>query len=206
MLYLRTSYPRSITVEYMSPACSQPAPGASKTHYSGLGPPWRSHPCIEGYPQCHRVRAVGMERSDRQHQPIADTQSRFTVYVTGLVQLPEPPKRIFRVWGRHGGPILVLRATHSATGCVPWVWNDQTGNNNRLPIRTCMLPRPKYGTSTWYRCRGSAAVHAGGRGDRMTPVHTMKYTKIVCFEQGSQNEGFRQNCGRPPIRFYLWTP
>ena len=59
-----------------------------------------------------------------------------------------------------------------------------------------MLPRPKYGTSTWYRWRGSAAVHAGGRGDRMTPVHTMKYTKIVCFEQGSQNEGFRQNCGR----------
>ena len=36
-----------------------------------------------------------------------------------------------------------------------------------------MLPRPKYGTSTWYRWRGSAAVHAGGRGDRMTPVHTM---------------------------------
>ena len=58
---------------------------ASKTHFSGLGPPWRSHPCIEGYPQCHRVRAVGMERSDRQHQPIADTQSRFTVYVTGLL-------------------------------------------------------------------------------------------------------------------------
>ena len=69
---------------------------ASKTHVSGLGPPWRSHPCIEGYPQCHRVRAVGMERSDRQHQPIADTQSRFTVYVTGLLPA-EPPKRIFRV-------------------------------------------------------------------------------------------------------------
>ena len=111
---------------------------ASKTHFPGLGPPWRSHPCIEGYPQCHRVRAVGMERSDRQHQPIADTQSRFTVYVTGL--LPEPPKRIFRVWGRHGGPILVLRATHSATGCVPWVWNDQTGNTNRLPIRRVDSP------------------------------------------------------------------
>jgi len=44
------------------------------------------------------VRAVGMERSDRQHQPIADTQSRFTEYVTGLLVLPaEPPKRIFRV-------------------------------------------------------------------------------------------------------------
>ena len=64
--------------------CHRPAAAAraSETHFSGLGPPWRSHPCIEGYPQCHRVRAVGMERSDRQHQPIADTQSRFTVYVT----------------------------------------------------------------------------------------------------------------------------
>ena len=59
-------------------------------------------------------------------------ESIHRIYVTGL--LPEPPKRIFRVWGRHGGPILVLRATHSAIGCVPWVWNDQTGNTNRLPI------------------------------------------------------------------------
>ena len=59
MLYLRTSYPRSITV-----TCHRPAPSL----------------------------------------------------------LQEPPKRIIRVWGRHGGPILVLRATHSATGCVPWVW------------------------------------------------------------------------------------
>ena len=25
---------------------------------------------------------MGMERSDRQHQPIADTQSRFTVYMS----------------------------------------------------------------------------------------------------------------------------
>ena len=73
-----------------SPRCGAPAaqlrPAASRasnTHFSGLGPPWRSHPCIEGYPQCQWVRAVGMERSDRQHQPIADTQSRFTVYVTG---------------------------------------------------------------------------------------------------------------------------
>ena len=82
---------------------------------------------------------MGMERSDRQHQPIADTQSRFTVYVTGLLPA-EPQKRIFRVWGRHGGPILVLRATHSATGCVPWVWNDQTGNTNRLPIRRVDSP------------------------------------------------------------------
>ena len=68
-------------------------------------------------------RAMDMERSDRQHQPIADTHSRFTVYVTGL--LPEPPRRIFRVWGRHGGLILVLRATHSAIWCVSWVWSDQ---------------------------------------------------------------------------------
>ena len=82
---------------------------------------------------------MGTERSDRQHQPIADTQSRFTVYVTGLL-LPEPPKRIFRVWGRHGGLILVLRANHSATGGVPWVWNDQTGNTNRLPIRRVDSP------------------------------------------------------------------
>ena len=58
---------------------------------------------------------------------------------TGLLPA-EPPKRIFRVWGRHGGPILVLRATHSATGCVPWVWNDQTGNTNRLTIRRVDSP------------------------------------------------------------------
>ena len=30
---------------------------------------------------------MGIERSDRQHQPIDDTQSRFTVYVTGLLLL-----------------------------------------------------------------------------------------------------------------------
>ena len=114
--------------------CHRPAVSrASKTHVSGLGPPWRSHPCIEGYPQCHRVRAVGMERSDRQHQPIADTQSRFTVYVTGL--LPEPPKRMFGVWGSHGGPILVLGATHSATGCVPWAWSDQDVDDDHWATR-----------------------------------------------------------------------
>ena len=132
----------------MSLACSQPAPGASKTHYSGLGPPWRSHPCIEGYPQCHRVRAVGMERSDRQHQPIADTQSRFTVYVTGL--LPEPPKRIFRVWGRHGGLILVLRATHSASGCVTW---------------PCALPPARIGNQ-----RTSAHLHYVNCGSQPLPA------------------------------------
>ena len=49
---------------------------------SGLGPPWRSHPCIEGYPQCHRVRAVGMERSDRQHHPIADTRRVDSPYMS----------------------------------------------------------------------------------------------------------------------------
>ena len=93
--------------------CHRPAASrASKTHFSGLGPPWRSHPCIEGYPQCHRVRAVGMERSDRQHQPIADTQSRFTVYVTGLLPA-EPPKRIFRVWGRHGARVLLYGAVRA---------------------------------------------------------------------------------------------
>ena len=45
-----------------------------------------------------------------------------------------------RVWCRHEGPILVLRATHSAIGCVPWAWNDQTGNTNRLPIRRVDSP------------------------------------------------------------------
>ena len=128
--------------------CHRPAASrASKTHFSGLGPPWRSHPCIEGYPQCHRVRAVGMERSDRQHQPIADTQSRFTVYVTGL--LPEAPKRIFRVWGRHGGPILVLRATHSARGCVPW---------------TCALPPARIANQ-----RTSAHLHYVNCGSQPLP-------------------------------------
>jgi hypothetical protein len=128
-----------IYAESIHRICHRPAASrASNTHFSGLGPPWRSHPCIEGYPQCHMVRAVGMERSDRQHQPTADTQSRFTVYVTGL--LPEPQTRIFRVWGRHGGPILVLRATHSGIGCVLRVWNDQTGHTNRLPIRRVDSP------------------------------------------------------------------
>ena len=32
---------------------------------------------------------------------------------------PEPPRRMFRLWGRHGGPIIVLRAAQSARGCVP---------------------------------------------------------------------------------------
>ena len=141
---------------------------ASKTHFSGLGPPWRSHPCIAGYPQCHRVRAVGMERSDRQHQPCdrgrpshrprAEPPARVSPprapqchggagvdddrppVPYAASQAREPPKRILRVWGRHGGPILVVRATHSATGCVPWVWNDQTGNTNRLPIRRVDSP------------------------------------------------------------------
>ena len=90
---------RRVDSPYMSSACCQ----SLRNAFFGSGPPWRSHSCIEGYPQCHRVCAVGMERSDRQHQPIADTQSRFTVYVTGL--LPEPPKRIFRVWGRHAGHV-----------------------------------------------------------------------------------------------------
>ena len=72
-------------------------------------------------------------------RPATPTDCRYAESIhhichTGLLPA-EPPKRSFRVWGRHGGPILVLRATHSATGCVPWVWNDQTGNTNRLPIR-----------------------------------------------------------------------
>ena len=88
-------------------------------------------------------------------------------YVTGLLPA-EPPKRMFRVWGRHGGPILVLRATQSATGCVPWVWNDQTGNTNRLPIRrveftvyvTGLLPAepPKRMFRVWGRHGGSILV------------------------------------------------
>ena len=69
------------------------------------------------------MRAVAVERSGRWNQPIAVAQSGFTVYVTGL--LPEPPRGFFRLKGRHGGPILVLRAIHSASWCVPWVWNDQ---------------------------------------------------------------------------------
>ena len=58
---------------------------ASEKHFSALGPPWRSHPGIEGYPQCQRVRAVDLERSDRWNQPISEAQSGFTVYVTGLL-------------------------------------------------------------------------------------------------------------------------
>ena len=63
--------------------CHRPgASSASKTHFSDLGPPWRSHPCIEGYPQCHRVRAMGMERSDRQHQLIADIRRVDSPYMS----------------------------------------------------------------------------------------------------------------------------
>ena len=41
------------------------ARGVWQQYFPGLGPPWKSHPCIEGYPQCHMVRAVDVERSDR---------------------------------------------------------------------------------------------------------------------------------------------
>ena len=88
---------------------------------------------------------MDVERSDWHHQPIADTQSGSTVYVTGL--LPEAPRRIFRLWGRHGGPILVLRATQSARGCVPWIWNDQDVDTGRWATRCpdqWSLPAPHW--------------------------------------------------------------
>ena len=66
----------------------------------------------------------------------------------------------FRVWGRHGGPILVLRVTHSFIGCVLWVWNDQTGNTNRLPIRRVDSPymSPACCESLENVCFGSGAA------------------------------------------------
>ena len=79
---------------------------------------------------------------------VADTQSRFTVYVTGL--LPEAQKRIFRVWGRHGGLILVLRATHSASGCVTW---------------PCALPPARIGNQ-----RTSAHLHYVNCGSQPLPA------------------------------------
>ena len=50
-----------------------------KSTFSSLGPPWRSHPCIESYPEWQRVRAVDLERSGRRHQPIDDAQSGLIV-------------------------------------------------------------------------------------------------------------------------------
>ena len=48
--------------------CHRPAASrASKTHFSGLGPPWRSHPCIEGYPQCQWVRDMAMRTASGPH-------------------------------------------------------------------------------------------------------------------------------------------
>ena len=73
---------------------------------------------------------MDIERPDRRRQPIAAAQSGLTVYVTGL--LPEAPGRNIDLYE---GPILVLRAAHSARGSVPWIWNDQTGATNRLPQR-----------------------------------------------------------------------
>ena len=61
--------------------------------------------------------------------------------------LPEAPRRIFRLWGRHGGPILVLRATQSARGCVPWMWNDQDVDTDRWATRgpdQWSLPAPHW--------------------------------------------------------------
>ena len=59
--------------------CHRPAARASKTHSSGLGPPWRSHPCIVGYPQSSEVHAIGMERSVRRCRSLGDAWCRPTV-------------------------------------------------------------------------------------------------------------------------------
>ena len=91
------------------------------------------------------IFALRVTQSSRESVPwiwndqVGDTNRLTTrrvdliVYVTGL--LPEPPRSIFRAWGRHGGPILVLRVTQSTRGAVPWIWNNQVGDRNRLPMR-----------------------------------------------------------------------
>ena len=75
---------------------------------------------------------------DRSHTRIPpDMRSRIgrtsddrVVYVTGL--LPEAPRRIIRVYGRHRGLVCALSGTHSPRGCVWWLWNDQTGSTTRF--------------------------------------------------------------------------
>ena len=49
---------------------------------------------------------------------------------TGL--LPEAPRRIIRVWGRHRGPISALSGEYLPRGCVRWIWNDQTSGTTRF--------------------------------------------------------------------------
>ena len=52
---------------------------------------------------------------------------------TGM--LPEAPRRVIRVRGRHSGPIRALSGTHTPGGCAWWMWNDQTGGTNRFLMR-----------------------------------------------------------------------
>ena len=74
---------------------------------------------------------------------LSNTQMRVT-------RARETPRReiivhIFRVRGRHRGPIRALSGTHSPRGCVRCMWNDQTGGTNRFLIRRALArqkPRP----------------------------------------------------------------
>jgi hypothetical protein len=52
---------------------------------------------------------------------------------TGL--LPEAPRRVIRVRGRHRGPSRALGGTHTPGGCTRRMWNDQTGGTNRFLMR-----------------------------------------------------------------------
>jgi hypothetical protein len=69
-----------------------------------------------------------------ENQPIAGVQRALIVYVTGL--LPEPPRRVIRVRGRHRGPVHALSGIHTPRECVWWMWNDQTGGTNRFLMCT----------------------------------------------------------------------
>ena len=49
--------------------------------------------------------------------------------------LPEAPRRVIRVRGRHRGFIRALSGIHTPGGCAWWMWNDQTGGTNRFLMR-----------------------------------------------------------------------
>ena len=120
--------------------------------YSALGPPQRSHPCIECYP--HSATAgVGCGYgtiTDRRYQLIADAQSGLTVYVTGAPLLPRargsPGRHDPALGSPQRCPILTLRATHSASsGCGPWIWEAHRTSMPIVGRLSWSLPAPPPG-------------------------------------------------------------
>ena len=103
---------------------------------------------------------------------------------------------LFRVWGPHGGPIFALRVTQSSRESVPWIWNDQVGDTNRLTTRrvdlivyvTGLLPEPPrsifraYNSSLFTRAEHtSEGLHAFLRPTRRClsiPRHTRHCTMV----------------------------